>query len=485
MVWVRRLAVLAIVALLGAACGQRPGVFRAVTAGGEGALLDEGSAAVDAESAAALDDAAAGEAGAGTGQTGPAGRGPGTAAAGANAPTQGLLRQGERPWGREITIGIHAPVTGAASLKADAFEAGRELYWRFLADRGQSIHGRSVKVKFVDDHYNPSTAATLCKQMVEGDNAFLLIGAAGADQIVECARYASSKGVPYLSAGVTEQVVKRLRNYFALSMSYPSQGPLLADHLKELERSDGVRPGTSQSDPSMRVALIVSDTPNFDDARDAFRAAFRQKFGRDVDYFKVVSKEGSQQEASQQATALRQWNNLAGIDVVYILSSVTFVVNLAASLDPQYRPRFVGIGITNVNQGVDLACANRAFDRAHYFSPFPAWVDRAQYDTDFDRAVQQQGQQGNNVPNGGDLMWTLWTLSSVIHKMLDAAGPNLTRSGFIQAMEAFRYAERKTYPDLAFTPKDHFGADTAHLLEARCETQGDSRGQFFTLRRAW
>jgi ABC-type branched-subunit amino acid transport system substrate-binding protein len=484
----RWIAGLSVVVMLATACGQRPGVFRPIAGAGgtaAGAFTDSSAGSVDGQSDQAA--GAAGGASAGAAEvTGAAGQKAGGAK---QTVTQaGQAVQSGPVWGNEITIGIHAPVTGAASLKSSAFDAGKELYWKWLADNGKKVNGRTVKVEFADDQYNPSHAADVCKQMVEAKNAFLLIGAAGADQIVECARYSASRGVPYLSAGVTENVVSRLKNYYALSMSYPAQGPLLVDHLKELEATDTVRPGTSSNDPVMRVGLIYSNTPNFADAADAFQKAFQDKFGRRVDYVKVVSKEPNASEAAQQATAIQTWPSPSapqGIDVVYVLSSVTFLVNLTNSMPTSYRPRFVGIGITMVNQGVDLMCVKGEFQGAHYFNPFPAWVDRNKYDTDYDKAVQKQGKADQNTALSGDLMWTLWSLSRVIHSILEAAGPQLTRGGFMKALDAFRYSERKAYPDLQFSPDNHFGARSAHLLEAKCENTGDSRGQFHQLRNAW
>src|ERR671919_781007 len=53
-----------------------------------------------------------------------------------------------------IVIGIHAPVTGAAPVQAQAFESGKDLYWRWLERKGQSVFGRKVEVVFKDDTYS-------------------------------------------------------------------------------------------------------------------------------------------------------------------------------------------------------------------------------------------------------------------------------------------------------------------------------------------
>src|SRR5437870_3408705 len=78
------------------------------------------------------------------------------------------------------------------------------------------ISGRNVRVVFRDDQYNPSRAVAVCREMVEEEHAFLLVGV-GTDQVVSCARYASQAGVPYFSMGGGEAAVAGIRNYFGIS----------------------------------------------------------------------------------------------------------------------------------------------------------------------------------------------------------------------------------------------------------------------------
>ncbi|HKN38447.1 MAG TPA: ABC transporter substrate-binding protein, partial [Acidimicrobiia bacterium] len=122
---------------------------------------------------------------------------------------------------KEIVIGIHAPLTGAAPVPEDSVDKAKDLYWKFIAERG-GIFGRNVRVVFRDDQYNPSRAVAVCREMVEEEHAFLLVGV-GTDQVVSCARYASQAGVPYFSMGGGEAAVAGIRNYFGISMSFPQQ----------------------------------------------------------------------------------------------------------------------------------------------------------------------------------------------------------------------------------------------------------------------
>jgi len=95
-----------------------------------------------------------------------------------------------------ITIGIHAPLAGAAPLKNESFQKGKDLYWLRGSGPDVKIYGRTVKVVFADDHYNPTHARSVCQTMAEQQHAMLLVGGGGTDQIQACAQYAASKGIP-------------------------------------------------------------------------------------------------------------------------------------------------------------------------------------------------------------------------------------------------------------------------------------------------
>jgi len=156
----------------------------------------------------------------------------------------------------EIVIGIHAPVTGASPIPQTSFDIGKDIYWKFVAaNLPDKLFGRNVRVVFRDDEFNPNQAVSVCREMVEPEGAFLLVGGGGADQITACARCANDNGIPYLSAGVNETGLADLSTYFAATMTYSEQAPLLIARAQAL--------GLTQ------VGLLVTDTPSFDDAREA------------------------------------------------------------------------------------------------------------------------------------------------------------------------------------------------------------------------
>ena len=114
------------------------------------------------------------------------------------------------------------------------------------------LFGRNVRVVFRDDEFNPQNAVQVCREMVEQEGAFLLVGGGGADQITACAQYANENGIPYLSAGVNETGLTDLDTYFATTLTYAEQAPMIIAQL--------------QAQGFTEAGLVVADTPSFDDA---------------------------------------------------------------------------------------------------------------------------------------------------------------------------------------------------------------------------
>ena len=229
--------------ILTVACGQKPNVH-VRGAGSLGALSSEEGGATDGSGAAAGDGSTSGGTeGTGTtsgGRTTTTNRTGGTN----NQTTTGPTGPGDRTGvtDNKVLVGFHAPVTGAASVPLTDIQNGIILLSKYLEDKGKLIHGRVTETLFRDDQYSPSHAVTVCRELVEQKKVFYLVGGAGTDQIVACARYASTKGVPYLSAGVTENTVKNLKNYLAFSPTYPGQAKALVQLIKNFT-PPGAYPG--------------------------------------------------------------------------------------------------------------------------------------------------------------------------------------------------------------------------------------------------
>jgi branched-chain amino acid transport system substrate-binding protein len=471
---------LCLCALIASACGQKSGV--ALSAGSDsnataGDTLDT-TAGTGGETAAG-DATATTAAGAVTGGTPTAsGGGTGTRAAGGTgtrAATPGAAGGGTSGGGvtspapvtggkadrtgiddakKTITIGIHAPVTGAAPIPQDTFERGKDVYWKWLAEKGGLYGGYNVNIVFRDDTFNPTTARARCQEMVENDHVFLLVGAAGADQITSCARYADSVGVPYASAGVNTDGLNTLKNYFAFSMTYAQQAPLLGQLIKN-------------KIGKQRVGLAVLDTPDFVDAREAAVKAIQANGGQVVSDQRIPKTAGKSETDAAAANLAKDH-----ADVVYLLMSPTIFVNFVKSVRQQvaYDPDMVAPGVTlGLNLVAQVTCPDSA--KLQVLSPFPELDVIDSLDPDYQAAYRKYVTASTPQQQPDDIGLALWGLNKMLHQLFMAASPDakgLSRQSLLAALTSGREFKTNVYPPVTFSPTNHFGAKQAHLLNTDC-----------------
>ena len=480
----RIVVIVAALAILAGACGQKPDVATVAAGGGgfdagaggavDGAAMGaDGSggafgAAAPGDVSGSGDPAFGGDAAAG-GTAAGASDGAGDAAASGDAATPGdgtapaddptepnggtpgttvPTGPGDRTGitGDTIKIGIHAPVSGAAPFPQSSFRDGAPIYWEFLKGKG-GVHGRNVEVVFEDDEFDPATARRVCQKMVEQDKVFILIGGGGADQITACAEYANSVGVPYLSAGVNEERLSSIRAYFALSMTYTQQSPLLVQLAK-----NKLGGGT--------FAIAVADTPSFNDAQASITAE-AEGAGLEIVYNKRIPKNVTPGQALAIAQELCSANDGQKADIVYILSSPVTFLNIASAAGGQRCvPQYIGPGITSGLNTV-AAVGRDNIGAAKFLSPFPQLDVIDQLDPDFRRAAQAQG-----VSNPDDIALALWGLNKTLASMFIAAGNDMSRQSFVSTLESGQEFGSGVYPSVKFSATDHFGGSQAHLLEA-------------------
>jgi branched-chain amino acid transport system substrate-binding protein len=446
---------LATAALLTAACGQKPGVAEmyvggpaaGTTGAGAGAAAADGLGA-PAAGASAGPGAAAGPAagsGAAAGAGGPAARG---GAEGTAPGTQSVPQGGGDTTGvtdSSIKIGVHAPVTGAAAFPQQSFERGIGVYADYINRRG-GIHGRKIEIVFRDDRFDPNSARTVCKEMVEQEKVFMLVGAGGSDQIDACARYANQLGVPYLSGGVHETrpglgPLAALKTYFAASLTYEQQVPLLARLVATEFKGD-------------KSAVIIADNDSLDNYYGLQVAAVRKVSGSNLVLARRIPKKT---DVDAPAIATQICNS--GAQVVVWNASPSGLINVSKSMT--CRVTFVGPGNTNgLNIVATGGCPN--IDGAMFYSSFPGLDRIDQMDPAFRPAYRQKN---NAEPD--DIGVASWGNEKMIGMMLQATGKQLSRQSFMATIARVRRFDNRVNPVTDFS-RSRFGGTAMHLLEADC-----------------
>ncbi len=357
-----------------------------------------------------------------------------------------------------INIGLHAPLTGTGTpFPNNSFQAGGNTFWQ---QPGHTVCGRKVNAEIQDDQYTPAHARQVCSAMAKRD--FLVVGGGGTDQIQACATepYIHENNVPYLSAGVTDNGLTGLNNYFAVSLTYQQQGTLV---LKNAEQQGFAQPADSTVDsdniPGAKAkwAIVTANTVNFAGARKGMEAALNAAH--------IPYKEFQQdQNGNYQGAATQFGQSLAlqGFKTIFFDAAPGYFVFTVAGYykQPGAVGNWVGPGVTyteiTVAQYICQQSANAVSGHAYFLAPSPG-LDHAT--SDFKHAY------GSTYD---DIEWALWGLSNALWNLLKDASYNLTRANFLTS------AENAVIPTDPYVPIDfrdhggHFGGTGAWVQKVNC-----------------
>ncbi|HEU5033868.1 MAG TPA: ABC transporter substrate-binding protein, partial [Mycobacteriales bacterium] len=366
-----------------------------------------------------------------------------------------------------INIGLHAPLTGTGTpFPNNSFKAGAGTFWQ---QPGHTVCGRKVNVEFQDDTYTPSGARTVCSAMAKRD--FFVVGGGGTDQIQACATDPDIQrlGVPYLSAGVTDNGLNGLNNYFAVSLTYRQQGGLVLRNAQQ-QGIANPRASNQKSDnipgQNAKWAIVTANTPNFAGARDGMEAALKAAHIPYKSY--QVSQQGNYQSAATQFGSQLALN---GFQTIYVDAAPGYFVFMTGGYYGAHvgSANWVGPGVTytevTVAQYVCSTSKGAISGHAYFLSPAPG-LDRAT--PDFKKAYNGKYD---------DIEWALWGLSETLFALLKDASGNLTRQNFIAA------ATHATVPASVYPPVDflhnggHFGGTGAWVQRVNCSKTEPNQNQ--------
>jgi hypothetical protein len=147
--------------------------------------------------------------------------------------------------------------------------------------------------------------------------------------------------------------------------------------------------------------------------------------------------------------------------VVFPLTSPTFFLELEGSA--ACNPQYVGVGISmGLDTVASVGCASQtgSMNGARFFSPAYSYDEANQQKNANDKAFKKAGGKD-------DVEFLLWGLNATLHQMLLKAGPNLTRGGFIQAVQSSSF-KTGVFPPLKYSSSNHFGAKHVNVLRADC-----------------
>jgi ABC-type branched-subunit amino acid transport system substrate-binding protein len=94
-----------------------------------------------------------------------------------------------------ITIGSHQPLTGPAAPGYSEIAPASAAYFAYVNAHG-GVYGRDIDYKYLDDAYNPTTTATVVRQLVLQDNVYAIFDGLGTPTHLAVESFLNAQKVP-------------------------------------------------------------------------------------------------------------------------------------------------------------------------------------------------------------------------------------------------------------------------------------------------
>jgi branched-chain amino acid transport system substrate-binding protein len=338
--------------------------------------------------------------------------------------------------GKQIDIGIHVPITGAAPIPTDFLDYMRVIE-TYVAEEAP-IHGRTFRFVETDDGYDPAKGQAACRKLAS-ENIVLAVGHTMPAVEDGCADLFGGKGIPYLMRGTYPSVLKdRPLAYFG-TISDDRQGAMLADYaIGKLGAG------------SKKTAVVFQNDQTA--ARDTFVKQIASKGG------KIVATEQSVPRQSDYAATVQKLQQ-AGAQIVFLSMPPVDAIKLSVQAQGAgYHPTYLGGG-TYWNYNLTLESAGMALDGAIAFSPWASIDSSAANEF---KAIYRR-YRPNKQPE--DIGLIIWGWYSMIRAVLEKAGPDISRATVVDALNHLDFSAPYWNP-VRYTDGDHNGARSVAVLRA-------------------
>ena len=132
----------------------------------------------------------------------------------------------------EILLGQSVPLTGPAQELGKDMQLGATLYFNALNARG-GVNGRKIVLKTLDDGYEPPRAVANTRQLIEQDKVFALFGYVGTPTSQAVLPLFTEAKVPYVGAFTGAELLRQPFNRYIFNVraSYFDETEAIVQHL--------------------------------------------------------------------------------------------------------------------------------------------------------------------------------------------------------------------------------------------------------------
>jgi len=345
----------------------------------------------------------------------------------------------------EIVIGITAPMSGPAAIYGNLALA-KEAWARHVNDQG-GVNGRKLKVVLKDDGFHPARAVANLREMK--DSAFLTVGLAGSATVNAAKDEIAEARLPLVNAYASprpwaRQPRDRLKYVFIAYPDYADE----ADYL--------VTYAVSKLGAQKLAVFYQSDDWGKGVMEGVNRAL--QTIGTRATLATAVPYEVADRELSAHALRLKA----SGADTLFLAALNTHAANLVRETAKiGYRPRLVG-SFTVGDHQVMYRLLGDLWEGAYYcvIGAVPGDPEaRPVLDVLVGNEPRLEGREGTALTGATSMILAV--------EGLRRAGRNLTRDGFVEAMEGIQgFTVLGLSAPISFGPYHHHGLNAVRLMRA-------------------
>ena len=345
----------------------------------------------------------------------------------------------------EVLIGLSAPLSGPAAARGNTAMA-MEAWARYVNDQG-GVHGRKIKVELKDDGFNPARAVANLKEMK--DSVFLNAGLRGSAVLTaaknDIAEYKLLTVNPYGNPSLwAKQPKDKLRYVFVNYPDSRDEGEFL---VKQSVERLGAR----------KVAVFYQ---NDDYGRGGLEGVNRglQGFGGKGVFAGAVPYELADRDLGPHALRLRE----SGADAVIIYSTIMHGARVVKEMAKAgYRPQLVA-SFPLGDYTIMYRLLGELWEGAHFTDLNAAAGDPAgKVIVDVLTRYEPRLVGKEHTALSGAVAMIIAV------EGLKKAGRNLTREGYVDAMESIKaFTTLGLTAPVTFGPNQHHGLNAVRLLRA-------------------
>jgi len=135
----------------------------------------------------------------------------------------------------QILIGSHQPLTGPAAPGYDEIAPASAAYFSYVNAHG-GVYGRKIVYKYLNDAYDPTTTASVVRQLVLQDNVYALFNGLGTPTHLAVVQFLNSEKVPdvFVASGCEcWNSPTADPETFGWQLDYVREGKILGQYVKQ------------------------------------------------------------------------------------------------------------------------------------------------------------------------------------------------------------------------------------------------------------